>query len=669
MALPYSTRTSWVVKTINTTKTNTADLKPFELGIFDYSGCKAANGFQASPYIFFAVGSPNQPSKVSSSPKVRPLLDRNQAVSFKTDKMYGKELLPARVAKPSKTSTPMVTYIGYDGINDCSNLDFKYGKTYTFTIRLYNSAATAMFGGGRRLQDTVTVTVPSKDECDTSCTEPQLGYLVIDELINKLNNSWVSPAVRAEKLMSCCDTVALTKYYCREWTLTQCDEGNELSLAAIQSQYPTQKIYIKSRVGTMTTYAFVQDDAAAAPASYTTTDIKIVNCTTCPVGYTTTAASKLLVVEIDNSGLSTTNAAALVEVQTVIPTATKAIKTGFAFGTSTYVVSVPTSWVMPSPIADVKITDTGVISPIVCTQTTPITTAWVSGAQTYRVKRTLQITVDNPDCSGTELPAIVGAYGTASDVVPGSVVLGTAGACKSTFLLDQYSNCMEDGCDTLAIAQFKSLPSYKGHTWEINPCAGWTVSGGGCPIPPADPAIRDCRVGVKLIGGLLDLSTQSCVFNPDNAVNYDPIYFEVAVSELMSVGEPGGMRPTDTPISVNRQMTRAYLSGQEVIREIITYRFYKQNEMYMNPDAFAGAYRFSTAEGQKFGVDVNKFYYAVYINHDKLGRQWNQHMDMATKTELALYFAEDDYPAMVQFLAEYNKYAMSAGVSMPAIVI
>ena len=670
MALPHSTRQAWVVKSVAVGKTNTADLKPFELGIFDYEACKAVNGFQNSPYIKLAYGSPNQKSRVSSSPKVNPLIDRNQAVSFKTDKIYGKELLPARVAKPGKVSKGMTATIGWDGINDCTSLDFKPGETYLLTIKLYGSAAKLAFG--KEVQDTITITMPAEDECAVTCTKPNLCYLVVDELVTKINNSWVAPGVVAEKLLSCCDTIPVAKTYCREWTITVCDEGNEMTLASIQNQYPTSTIYIKEKVGSMTTYALVQDDTLAAPANYVQSDVKIVNCENCPAGYTTTAVGKILVVEIDNDGLATTDAAALTEVQTKIPTATKAVKTGFTFGTSTYIVTVPTAWVMPAPIADTKITDTGKLSPKVCTLTTPVSTAWVQGEQTYRVKRSLQITVDNPDCAGSDLAEIVATYSKFPDVIPASIVVKETGSCKTIFTLDQNSNCMEDGCDTIAVAAFKDLPSFKGHTWMVDLCEGWTVSGTGCPIPPAATINRDCRCGVKLSGATVDVTSRSCVFNPNDAVNYDPIFFEVSIMELMPVGEPGGTRlldPKRVPVVVNRSVTRKYLTGQEVARDVLEYRFYRQNERFFSPDAFEGAYRFNEAEGQRLGVDVNKFYYAVYIYHDKLGRQWNQTMDMASRTELALYFEESDYSAMLQFLAQYNAYAMSAGISLPAIVI
>jgi hypothetical protein len=535
-------------------------------------------------------------------------------------------------------------------------------------IRVYGKAARGIFG--KDMQDTIAITMPRRDECDVSCASPNLCYLGLDELVNGTNNSWVAPAIRAEKILSCCDSTPVSKFVCQEYVLTLCGTGDEMELASIQGQYSSAVIEVKERKGSLTTYSMWLDAGAPAPAAYTQTNVVIAGCDACPAGYTTVAAGKLLTVQIDNDGLATTDAQALTEVQAKIPTAVKAKKVGFNFGTSIYIVSVPETYVIPAtPIADTKITDTGSTSPKHCTLTTPISTAWTIGADKYRIKRELHITLDNPDCAGNDLPKLVSYYGSLKSVVAGSVVGVDAGDCKSTFKLEQYSHCMEDGCDTVAVAKFDDLPSFKGQSCGVNLCEGWTVSGTGCPIPPPDASIQDCRCGIKLIGGFLDNDSKSCIFDPCQAVNYDPLLFEVQIYEQMEVGEPGGTRPMKTPVSYNRETTRVFLSGNEVVRDILEYRHYRQNEMFMNPQAFAGAYLYNQAEGQKLGVDISKFYYAVYINHDKHGRIVNSHMGMAEKTELALYFAEDNYPAMVQFLTAYNTYGMSAGVSLPTIAI
>lgn len=668
MAFPYSTRQSWVVKSVATNKTGTDTLLPFEIGLFDYNSCKTIGGFSFSPEIFIAAGSPNFGAKVTGHPRIAPLIDRNQSVSFKTDKFYGKNLLPARIGKPNKVAYPQVIYLGYDGVHPSHTLDFKCGKTYMVNVKLYGAAISVVYPKG--IEYGVNVTTPDCDSCDPTCTQPNICSTVVDKLVTELNRSWTFPYVRAEKVISCCNTTALTPTYCREYSITLCDEGNASSLARLQAQYPAVKISIAGKVGTSTMYSFVQDSTAAAPAAYTSSDTILIGCATCPAGYTTVTETKVILVTIDNAGAATTDAAALAEVQTVIPTATAAIKTGFAFGTSSYVVNVPLAWVMPGAMpADTTIVDTGSTSPKMCTLTTPVSTSWVVGKQTYRVKRTLEITVDNPDCNGSDLAEIVAAYSNIVNVVPGTVVLKTAGTCKSVYELQQYSQCMEDGCDTLAIAAFEDLPRFKGHVWALNPDLGWTVSGTGCPIPPPTTTVDDCRCGVKLIGAFIDFDTKSCIYDPCDAVNFDQVRFEVSISEVSPVGEAHMLKPVFTHQTQSNETGRKFLTGHEVIREIIEYRAYRMNETFFSPNKMEYGYKFSAAEGQQFGVNVDEYYYAVYIPYSKHGREVTQGMHMAERNELALYFAESDYSVMLQFLAQYNKYISSQGINLPILVV
>ena len=674
MALPYSTRESWVVKTVATNITSTDQLKPFELGIFDYGTNKPVRDFTQSPYIFFACGSPNQKSRITTHPRLKPLnYIRNEDVSFKTSKIYGKSFLPdSRVSKPKKTTNPLVTYIGYDGINPCTNLDFQPGKTYLLTFKIFGSAAKSIYG--KEFQDTVEVTLPTLDECTpTSCTPINACYMVADEVVNKINMSWIAPVIRAEKIMSCCDDTPLEKFYVREWTLTINDEGNENALARIQKYY-NQKISLKERVGIVSTYSFVQPEGAPAPADFVADLTRIVDCQECEEGYLEIAPAKILVVKIENGGLAVNDAQALAEVKTVsaLSTAVTAVKTGYAFGTSTYVVTVPTTWVAPtSPIANVEILETGSVSPKICTRKNQIIHTWTLGEQKYRIKRELELTVAKPDgeCETLETAKIQSIYAQLPDVVPGSVQLKEEGDCRAIFSLEQFSEPMEDGCDTIGVAKFGSLPTYKWHAWKTALCEGWTETPTGCPVPPPAAPLKDCRCGIKIIGGMLDYTTQTAIFDPVEAVNYDPVYYEVSVAELAEVGDPMGIKITNTNITRDRAFTRKFLTGQEVIRQIMDYRYYRQNEMYMNPQAFAGAYKFNEAEGQKFGVDINKFYYAVNLVWDLKGDHYNAHMDMSNRRELTLYFAEEDYQEMVKFLNIYNSYAMTQGLNLPALVI
>jgi hypothetical protein len=129
------------------------------------------------------------------------------------------------------------------------------------------------------------------------------------------------------------------------------------------------------------------------------------------------------------------------------------------------------------------------------------------------------------------------------------------------------------------------------------------------------------------------------------------------------------LKPVFTHQSQSNETGRKFLTGHEVIREIIEYRAYRMNETFFSPNKMENGYKFSAAEGQQFGVNVEEYYYAVYIPYSKHGREVTQGMHMAERTELALYFAESDYSVMLQFLAQYNKYISSQGISLPILVV
>jgi len=669
MASPFSWRQSWVVKSFNPSVTDTHDLKPFELGFLNYDSCKTLGGFTQSPFVRFALGSPNADRKVSSHPKIASLIDTNRTVSYKSEKIYGKNLQPARIAKPSRAESNQVIYLGYDGLNECKSLDFKCGRTYMVNVQIIPTAATELTWP-KGISDQVEITVKACPECGDDCIAPNLCGSVIDELVAKLNNSWVAPYVKAEKVITCCPAqTPLPKTLFEAYCLTLCDEGDALALARVQNQYKDKTVVRKSRKGTQSTYEFWQLASLGAPVDFSQTELIVPDCPTCDPGYTTVPATKALIVTIDNDGMDVLPAAQLAAVQAKIPTATAAIKLSFDGSVSVYAVNVPTTWVDPGQVSETLIQDTGVVTQAHCTLTTPILTAWTLCGSKYKVTRKLCLQLENPDCGGTpanELTEMQAAYANNPMVVAGTVALTEAGTCQSLFEIQQYcDNLMEDGCDTVGVAEFKDLVAYKGHVWSICPCEGWTVSPLGCPIPPV-VVDEDCRCGIKFSGAMVDLTTSNCVFDPMNSVNYDAVRFEVSVYEILGPGNPVGVLYEPTAITKSRTPKYRYLSGEEVYREIIMYRMHHENEVYFNPRTNL---KMNLTEAMEFGVDPKAFYYAVYIPWNRHGHSAEQHMGQQLAAEMCFYFAESDYSVMQQFLVAYNKYAVSAGVNLPPIQI
>jgi hypothetical protein len=221
--------------------------------------------------------------------------------------------------------------------------------------------------------------------------------------------------------------------------------------------------------------------------------------------------------------------------------------------------------------------------------------------------------------------------------------------------LEQINNaCLEDGCDTVAVAKFDTLAGYGGAVWGVCPCEGWTVSAGGCPVPPV-VVTDDCRCGIKVQGANVDLATEGCIFDPMDAVNFDPVRFEVAVYEVTGSNDAIGTRPVPGLTTWEaRTPSRKYLTGVEVMRDILAYREWRENENFLSPRTPFG-YKMAFAQGLEYGVDPYKYYYAVYIPSNAHGQHANATMGLGENKETVLYFAEDDYAEMLKFMVAYNK--------------
>lgn len=670
MAFAQSTRSqSWVVKSLAKDGIGTHLLKPFEFGLFDYDKSKAISNpsFSNNRKIFFASGSPNEVQKINSG-KFNSFANKfNVNSSFKSDAYLGSDFNPLRIEKPQKNLVPYTLYLGYDGINDCKSLDFECGKVYEIYIQAYGSDLKTTFPNG--ISDVITVRTPDCDKCDLSCYPGNLCHTVIDEIINKFNHSLVTPFITAEKVMSCCPADTIVKTIFTEYCLTLCDTGDELALAAVQTQYPTLKVKRKSRVKTLTTYEVCQIATDPAPVNFVQTSLVIPNCPVCDPGFTLVPGTKVLSVVIDNSGLGTTAAQWLAEVQTVIPTAIAAERLSFEAGNSTYVVRVPSTYVIPStPLADTTVQEVGTTEPY-CTNNTVVNTAWNACGTKYKIKRTLCMQMENPDCNAVtpELPEIIALYEGIDDVVTGSVTLKQAGTCQSIYELEQWNNeCLEDGCDTIAVAKFNGIRSYKGHAWDVCPCEGWTVDAvSGCPIPPVGTE-KDCRCGIKFTGSFFDFNTGICVVDPTQTISYDPIRFEVSVTEQLDPGNPSTTRAVNTPITYGPSPQFIRLNGRQVLRDVLQSRYYRR-EKYIHPDAENG-WRMAAVNGLKYGVDVNAFYYGIIISGNAHGYHKDNIMNIGARREIALWFEESDLPLMQQTLVLLNKYFTSNGMHFPITI-
>ena len=119
-------------------------------------------------------------------------------------------------------------------------------------------------------------------------------------------------------------------------------------------------------------------------------------------------------------------------------------------------------------------------------------------------------------------------------------------------------------------------------------------------------------------------------------------------------------------VTVAQYPTFEQLSGQEVLRDIIKYRYYLR-ELYFSPSA-ANAAKWTRAEGLEYGVDVDKHYYAVHILHNVKKVTNNTASEPQLREEIVFYFEESDVNLMNQFLQKLNSYTSSVGIQLPVVV-
>lgn len=508
----------------------------------------------------------------------------------------------------TKEAKPFIAYLGHDGANDCKTLSFECGRTYGMVIHVKGKNVRDVFG--RDMTETIAFTTDCCEGCDLDESCKKTLKKIVDEIQNQ--SFYVKHFFDVDMISNCCPAPApfpRTDFF--DFCLSVCDAGDDSALSEVQVQYQDYNIYRSERKGGVSTYK--TDCVLTAPADFTQTDSTIPNCDVCPDGFDLVDGGKKYRVTIDNDGTDVTEAQWLTAVQAAgaFSVAVSAKKLAYDGSVSTYEVVVPTSFVEPTtPIAETTFRYVGAVKSW-CKQTTPITTSWVECGQSYKITRKLCITVKNGDCNATQpdLLEIQKMYENHVDIVPGSVLLTKAGDCNSVYELQQYSNCLVDGCDTVGAdkAKFSHVAPYKGHYWQMCDCEGWTVDGDGCPVPPADPSLENCRCGLKFTGKFLNNHYEPCYWSLDEQVYKEGISLEVSIIDT----EIDGCKPMRVDWTVVQEPTLPQGLGSDVYEEEVKSRSY-ENFMYIDPEAENGL-RNRNALGFVYEAKPDKIYNNVQV--------------------------------------------------------
>ena len=511
----------------------------------------------------------------------------------------------------TREQKPFIAYLGNDGVSDCKTLKFECGRDYGLVITVKGKDVRDVFGRN------MTETIGFRTDCCADCTGSEAVEKTVRTIIKEIDNQafYIKHYFDVDAIINCCPVPSpFPRTTFKDYCMTICDGGDDSALSDVQSKYNGFDIVRTERKGGLSTYKV--ECVLNAPADYVQRDTVAPDCSTCPDGFTVVNGGKKYRVAIANTGVGDTAAEWLTEVQTVtaFATAVSAKRLSFDGSVSTYEVLVPTAFVEPtSPIAGVTFNLVSTVKPY-CLQTAPVTTEWVECGESYKIKRKMCITIANSDCNATspDLVELQKAYTSYPDVVPGSILLVEAGDCNSVYEIEQYSNCLVDGCDTVGAekAKFAHIPAYKGIPWQMCKCEGWTVDNDGCPVPPAPVDGPDCLGGIKFTGKFLDNEFRPCDWDMSDAVYNNAIELEVSIidrtTELCKV--------MDVDWQVVQHPTFAQGLGSEVYKEEVMSRT-NEGFMYVSPLQQNGT-RWANALGFSYSAKPDAIYNNVQVLYE-----------------------------------------------------
>lgn len=636
MAFNKSLKTNLVVQSYDTTGKHSSDLNPFEFAILDADTYTSLSALQVQGKdVLFSVGSPNQ-GQTKSNLKIDRLRDElNSQLSFKSQPMNVGAIKTQKFTEDTRTN---VYYFGYNGLDDCKTLEFECGKTYEFDVYVKGRAVRNIFG--REMREIIPVTAPCCSPCtDGDCSDTIECAVVIDELVKNFNdpNRWISRFYTAEKVVSCShtgdqyDTLSLYTF-----CLTVCDAGTEQDLARVQESVSSNYglVTVKSREGAYTTYQ-VQGkvgDSNTPPANFTIDGVVLKDCDECPSGFTLAAGGFAYLIEVDQASSAESSLATL-QALNGFSTLTSRTQVYWDKGTSGYYVT--SSALLTTTTADAKIVKyLGEIEQT-CTQDTPLTYSWAGCGECLIAQRYMAVTIGLDDCdpSGDFLSAWDAFLDAHPELEEEAELALSVDGCTMRGVVVQFSNCVEEGCDTDNVYTFPIMPTLFGQTWI-------ETDSSGDPCTEADLP-TGCKCGIKFTGrSFNDLNTllDLPVYDLLEYVEKDPI--ELTVSLL----EPDGQ----TQVCEDKQPSWWWaqkanfrtLHGRDVMKEILTERLYRAEPYWNLTDK--ESLLLQKREGLKYGVDVNAYYNAITISGNVArDLNWTSH-EHRVREDVVLFIHQDD---------------------------
>lgn len=615
-----------------------------QLGIFNYDPKKdrlavGTPSFPANKAIQLIVGTPPVPTNLLGA-----VADQSKV----SKPIKGKHLLKWEGRTAQRGQTQIVA-IGFDGFDTTKTLTAQCEQSKDVFLKLSGGPIDQAFHTeGRGLVRQYSLFSGCCDDCGDDCAFTSAEAMA-DDLVRQINtdpilslgtatNNPYTPEgvptnrlVRAKKITGnpapAADATAI------QYTLAVCDNGDDVSLGAVQAQYPTSTITRISRAGSTSVYQLVQNSTLSAPADFNNSGFPIISdCPTCPSGYTLVASAFVTKVQRQDAGDATALTAIETAYGVVSPYTASRIK--YQFGQSTYIITSAAA--ISAPAVPTDFIESLGQTRNSCVITTPSTIAWSVGQTWNAYNRTYTITLEDNICGVSRLAELQGLY---PDLVITDNGPGVTGTCVHNFSTVVLSQFAAPGCPADA-AIWVAPDAYSGIEWT-----------------PAPLSTTNTVVGVLIESAYVDLITNECAYM---YWKYDaePIFIEVSQHDQDYNGKPT-ICAGDWPVQEIQAVKLPIGVGSQVRDQEIYFKGYERK--YWDENPIVRQYQDSVVQ-----ADPLKYYdqYTLEFSFD-------YHEFWFSEKNTDYYRAEFYFPEGTgkQFQEAINAWVTSIGIDLEPVEI
>lgn len=626
------------------TSGNSNDLAIGQLGIFNYNPLmdRLATGtpdYRLNKTIQLIVGTPPVPTNLLGA----------VADASKVSKPVKGKSISSWTGRAAQRGQTQIVAIGYDGFDTTKTLTALCEQSKDVFVKLTGGPIDQAFHTeGRGLVRQYSLFSGCCDDCGDDCASVSAEAMA-DDLINKINNDpilslgsatnspYVPSLIPTNKLIVARKIVSSVApdpdSTGTQYTLSVCDNGDDVSLGAVQAQYPLNKVTRINRAGSTSTYQIVQDSLIAAPADFNDSGLPIINdCPTCPSGYTLVASQ--FVTQIQRQDTGDDAALTTLEDNYSITGDQTASRINYQFGQSTYLVT--TDIAIPAPFTGTDFLLSLGLTRNSCVLTTPTTIGWNVGQTWNSFNRTFSITLEDDVCGNSRLTELQGLY---PDLVITDNGPGTGTACVHNYSTVVASAFAAPGCPADA-TQWVAPDDYNGIPWT--------------PTPLVE---TNAVVGVLIESAYVDLITNECAYK---YWRYDaePIFIEVSQHDQDYNGKPTicagdwavtEIQPVQLPIGV----------GSQVREQEIFFKGYERK--YWDPNPIVRQYQDSIVQADPLiYYDQYTLEFSFSYHEFWFGEKYTDHY------RVEVYFPEGTGG---QFQTAINSYVSSLGVDLDPVSI